>query len=326
MSVPTLVKTWQHSNNQTVTAQGTQAATNKRAIRTIKNLLIGFGTLPWSVRGSSNGTTANTSDNWSSDSDINGASAGSPHSWVCLRQTGIASNFEIVFDIVSASNYTSLTCVVSPSAAFSTFTSTSNRPTATDEIVLVNNTTWGGNQGSSVDNNVIVNAQQSTDGQCTRFWTYWQNVCTGLYIFDKPQNVVSGWTNPSYSFGIGSSLGAATVSNLMNSANGRGRGSATFSMYLTCEGAGSATNQNLPALLTSANDFSGEWPFLPMGIASTQASHRGRHGSLFDAYFGSTTGNQGDTFPNDAANRQWVQVGSGLLLPWGLASTAPVLA
>jgi hypothetical protein len=113
----------------------------------------------------------------------------------------------------------------------------------------------------------------------------------------------------------------ATVANIFNAFNGNGRGSANFTMKCTSEGDSAAL---AAVTLTSANDFDSAYDLFPIGFYSTTASHRGRHGTLFDAYLGNSTVADGDTYPNDAANRQWVQVGTGLVLPWGIAATAPV--
>lgn len=58
MALPTKAKTWQYNVNQAVALQGSIIATSRRLWRTIKNSLIGFATLPWTVRGSSDSVAA----------------------------------------------------------------------------------------------------------------------------------------------------------------------------------------------------------------------------------------------------------------------------
>jgi hypothetical protein len=311
MPLPTLSKTWQHNVNQVIPAQGSNLATNRRNFKLLKDSLIGFGTLPWTTRGSSNSTTAGMDavDRWATDADL--VWGGGVHSWYVFRQTGIATNFEMCLDLNSSSPYIG-TLAVSPSVGF-TGGSTSARPTATDEIVLINNNVLGGAYNGDVDTKLHV--MQSTDGQCTRVMFWAQNGNTTFYLFDKPNNPVSGWTNPSVSIAIAGGLGGAVVAslgNLLTAANGRGRGTSTMNLYLTAEGIGSSGN--LMDLLTQVNDFDSNAPFFPIGLLSLTTSHRGRHGSLFDLWYGMTIIANSDTYPNDAS-RQFAQLGD-LILPW----------
>ncbi len=325
MGLPTLVKTWQFAVNQTVAAQGSGVATDQAILYAVKNILSGFGTLPWTVRGSSNSSAAamDATDRWTSAAAV--VKAGGAHSWIVLRQTGIATNFELCLDCNSGAGG-SITVVISPSAGF-TGGSTTARPTATDEIVLINSTTWCSGQ----DVQHQIHAMQSTDGQCTRLqiWRGGTNQCT-FWLFDKPNNPPAGWTNPSVSIALGTSSGiVSSYSNLQGSSNFRGRGSATFNMFATGENAQAVGNSIVAAdaslgLGSVPNDFDAAWPFYPIGIGSSQASHRGRHGSLFDLWWRPNAVNDADTFPNNAATRQFVAM-ANLIHPWVGDSTVPLL-
>lgn len=320
-----LQKTWQLQINQTVSAQGSVMATDTRLLRTLKNLLVGFGSNPWTVRYSCNGTTAGTAgdavDRWTNDAAI--VRSGGAHSWIVLRQTGIASNFEFCID---CSNVTSgwLTMVISPSAGFTGGTTTA-RPTATDEIVLINNTTWA---SGAQDVQHQIHAWQSTDGQCTRvaIWYGGTNMCTFM-LFDKPDNPVSGWTSPSISFIVnGNATVAATYTGLGSSSGpARGRGTTTITLGLTGESfASSSFLPNLTNIGDTPNESDGTWSQFPIGIASVTTANRGRKGSLFDLWWKPFGLANGTTSPSDAS-RVLITMGP-FILPWTADATAPLLS
>lgn len=144
-------------------------------------------------------------------------------------------------------------------------------------------------------------------------------VVTGFWLFDKPANVVTGWSNPCVALvlGVNAVTEQLTVANLITNASARGRGTATMNLYLTSEARGSA---QLGQVFTIANAFSGEFPIFPLGLASETVSHVGRHGTLQDIWFGLSSLANGDTYPNDTT-RQLLQAGE-LVLPWNGAVPA----
>ncbi len=322
MALPTNVKTWQNSINQTVAAQGSAVATEKRLHRTIKNLLIGFGSNPWTVRGSGNATTGalDTVDRWTTDADLTKAAAGVAHSWIVLRQTGIATNFEICIDLASATA-NACTLVVSPSAAFTGGSNTA-RPTATDEIVLIS----AGAFFSNVDATHQIHAQQSTDGACTRvqIWRGTTNQCL-FWLFDKPLNPPAGWTNPSVSIALNSTAGiAASNSTLVATAFARGRGTTTINISLTGEAQNTSQLSQLADIGTVADDTDSAWPFFNVGLISVTTSNRGWKGTLADLWWSDVSVADADTFPNNAAAREFVRF-AGLFFPWTGGSDVPLL-
>lgn len=332
MSLPTLIKTWQVSKNNTVAAQGSVAATEKRIIRTVKNLFLAPASGAWTVWGSNSGagTFGNNDgvDRWTTDTDIVKAGAGSNHSWFVLKQTGIHANFQLCFDCLGTF---AMSIVISPAAGFGTVGGGANgtataRPTATDEIVLISNTTWF----SQVDAQHQIHFWQSTDGQCARLaiWRAGTNMCT-FWLFEKPRNPRTGWSNPSVSIakadtvGISNSIAVLNVS-LVNGV-ARGRGTATMTITLTGEGTSAGLLANVSPTSSQTNDFDSTWDFSPIGLASDTTSNKGRHGMLNDLWWAPLSVTDADTFPNDANDRQFVKMG-GLLLPWDPAgSTIPLL-
>lgn len=339
MTTPTLSKTWQFAVNQTLLALGTTNANSARLIRSIKNILKGFGSHPWTCSGSSNaaGTTGAPTgtgamdgvDRWTTDADVNGAGANSRHPWMVLRQTGIATNFEICFDLNSTGSINTMTFVVSPAAGFTGGSATA-RPTATDEIVTITATTWI----NSDDTTRQLHVWQSSDGQCTRVMV-WCNATTPVmmplfWIFDKPKNPVSGWTNPSifgtYAITAGLAITNANLTSSTSILKGLGPSGAMV-LRLTGEGAGSTVQiwtASTNGAGNQANELDGTWPFYPIGIYSLTVAMKGRHGELFDLWWKSFAITDGDNIPTDLTQRKFVCFGP-FILPWTGDGTVPLM-
>lgn len=329
MALPTLAKTWQFNVNQQVLAQGTAQATNQRLLRLIKNSLVGFGTNPWQVRYSCDSIVAGAAgdlvDRWAADANLVGGAPGAAHSWIVLRQTGIATNFELLISIESGTTVNALVLAFSPSAGFSGGTTTA-RPTATDEILMLNNGTWNANTNA----NHQIHAMQSSDGQVTRVMLWEASVNCTFWAFEKPNNPRASWTNPSCVTVLASSSSTvAAFGNLspnltagggQGSSKGKGVSGASFAMAWTGETAGSS-GILANAILNTQSDFDASWDFFPIGIASTTTLNRGRMGSLFDIWWGSTGTSSADTYPNDAS-KQFAQLGN-IILPWN--GTTPLI-
>jgi len=67
--------------------------------------------------------------------------------------------------------------------------------------------------------------------------------------------------------------------------------------------------------VTTANDLSSAWPFMPQQLISATASNRGFHGYINDFWYGSTTVATGSTYPTTGTQHQFVQLGVGIF-PW----------
>lgn len=309
MTLPTLAKTWQFSTvafNLAIPAQGSAGATNKRIMRTLKNALIGFPSNPWTVVSSSNSIVANSSDNWNSDADI--VNSGGAHSWIVLEQAGINGNFQVCIDCNNATaSFQIATIVISNNAGF-TGGSTSARPTATDETVIINIGNW---TGISTDIASRLSVMQSSDGECTRIYLAASGTSRMLCIFDKPAQPVTGWVNPSYTLWILD----PTFANMFSNYNGKMRHSSTNgNAVMTTEGYGTVMGTQDTAWGNIPNEISSEWNMFTVGIASNTVGCRGRHGYLYDLWTGSASIATGDSYPGDASN-QFAQFGT-IILPW----------
>lgn len=323
MPMPTLAKTWQHSQ-VSVSALGSLALQNADTMFRLKNALVSFGTLPWTVVSSSDSSTAGASDKWLAAANCVWANSGSNHSWIVLKQTGIASNFQICIDLnVSAVNGSQIALIVSPSAGF-TGGSITARPTATDEAALYTARTWSYGTAAAAQQFTYM---QSTDGQCTRFIVWKGAVAAACWVLDKPQGLpasLSGWASPFVALVQGTSGGdfdAATYANL-NGGSGnnlrlRADSSGTVaSCFLAAEGSSATAGQNQ----TVANEASSEWPLAPVAVTSDTNQARGRWGYLADCWLGSTTPVSGDVYPA-SGTKTLITVGD-LVLPWD-NSTVP---
>ncbi len=320
MSLPSKVKTWQYSNNNAQGNTGTLLGDARATMRQLKNSLITFGTLPWTVRGSSNSVASgmDLTDRWSSDANL--VFAAGAHSWIVLRQTGISAKFEFCIDLNNATQ-SNATVVVSGAAGFGTANggtdgSTSARPTATDEIVLLAAATWNGNPG--VTSLFQVHVQQSTDGECTRIYVTQSQVCVTFAVFDKPQNPISAWSSPWFA----TFRGATTVTTscaLFTQLNDNSiasfkpqSGVVAGNLYFatTFMNSGAAVGQRISV----PHDVSGGRPFTPITLVSDTPGVRGVWGEVYDMYFCDdqlTKATQFDSSPS----RQWTYM-KDVVVPW----------
>lgn len=328
MTFPVLAKSWQFIPNYAVTATGTPLGTNRTILKQLKdaftttanwvdntNASVSPSNL-WTTRYSCDSVTAGTAgdgvDRWSSISNLVFANAGSAHSWYVFRNTAIDTNCELLLSCEGlASNAQNITLVLSPSAGFTGGTTTA-RPTATDEIVVINNTTWGG--VVNTDANAKLHIMKSSDGQCWRFFCANGGQINTAIIVGKASALHSSWPHPAVCLGLGTSAATniLTQGNLNTTASFNGRGVSSMTMFLAGPG---ANNALLNAAITSANDLSSEWPFLSQQLYSTTASNRGVHGYLCDVWYGSTTTASGSTCPTTGTQHQFVQFGP-LIFPW----------
>lgn len=318
MAVPSLTKTWQFNVNNLAAAQGTVGADARLLLYNFVTAMIGFGSNPWVVDYSCLSATAGTKgdgvNRWTSAGALVWAAAGTAHSWMVLKQTGIASTYEILFDCSSATTGTVMTIAVSFSAGFTGGTNTT-APTATDQQNIINNGLWL-TLGS--DLGIRWSVMQSSDGACTRMFAFAGGTLLNGYIFDTPANTTTGWSNPSFTF-AGATAAAFNAATLGGAASGYIRnGTTTGTSAVTVEATMAGT---LMTAATVPNDIDSNWPMLPIGIYSTTTNLRGRQGTFVDLWAGSSTVATGDTYP--ATGNNFIQIGV-LIFPW--SGVAPSLS
>jgi hypothetical protein len=264
-------------------------------------------TTPWTVVASSNGTTANTNDNWNLLSDIVFADAGSAHSWIVLQNSVLGC--QICLDCATANVY-QLLCAISMGTGFSTSSlSVTNRPKSVDEFGWwSSSTTWfNGNTAF----NAVLNVSVTSDGSMGRWWGLVAGTCKSIFLAGKAKNVVSGWTNPVTTSWIASGSPLYTAFNdnnyiLIREKNIYGGCFTTSEFYVS-----SCVGQTQ----TTVNSLSNEWPMNKMGLACGTPGLYGRHGEVSDMWWGSVTPSTGDTYPASGTLKQFIHI-KDVILPW----------
>ncbi len=330
MTLPSLTKTWQFVPNYAVASTGTALGTNRTIIKAFKDFITtdaaewvdntnAATTVSnlWTVRYSCDSVAAGVADDgvdrWDAITDLVWANAGSAHSWIVLRNTAIGASADLLISCESASgNGANITIAISPSAGFTGGTTTA-RPTATDEIVVINNAAWGG--VANTDASVKLHMMKSTDGECWRIFCCNTGQANTSWIFGKTIAFnASAWTNRLVMYAQGSTAGVNTLTNalLNTAANFTGRGVSSMTMYLAgMYYASGLANANI----TTANDLSSAWPFMPQQLVSATASNRGFQGYVCDLWYGSASVATGSTYPATGTQHQFVQLGVSIF-PW----------
>lgn len=267
-----------------------------------------------------------TSDQWGDRDELrNEDNTGNNRSWIVLANTALG--IEMLIDCVgfNGSDGAAITFYTAQTAF--TGGALNARPTSTDEVLIRNGFTagtshtsgwWGAGDSVPGDGRFYtVHVMRSTDGECSRAVIYQNDNPIGFWIFDKPQNPVTGWTNPHVTL-IAQYQDSNTESsvtqysrlhdnNFMRS--NHPAGTAMF-VYLTSEGFG--TNAVGESIIVR-NQVDGSFALPEIGLASLTAGVQGRHGKLFDAWYGPTS-MRNRTHPSDN-NRAFVQMGD-LVFPW----------
>jgi hypothetical protein len=319
---------WRFKVNQVLATTGTNQGDNRQILLAIKNSLITAAgwtdsagaaatlTTPWVVAASSNGTVADTNDNWNSTSDLVWGTGA--HSWIILRQTGInGQNIEICIDLNTSQTFYG-NIITSNGNGFNVSSPvTTARPTATDEYAHVSGLNYWFYNGTGSFSSVL-NVEVSDDGQCTRVWGYIAGTIRSFWQFDKPKNTVAGWSNPSVICVI--PIAEPLYTNLNDSPLGRIKalglnGWCHYSTEFYVDGA-------LGQKQTVVHSLTSEWPIGRIGLACITSGIYGRHGELSDVWFGATTPVNGDNYPASGTVKQFVQAGD-LVLPWN--QTTPVM-
>lgn len=328
MGLPSLDKTWQFNVNNlrgnVPPPSGSNLEDHKDIMFMVKQSLIGktfagvsLGwTGVWTVESSGDGAgDFGAGDKWANKDDLVWDNTGNAHSWIVFRQSATGSEFCVDCDSTESRR---ITLTWSPAARYGlayggTDGTNTDRPTASDEVTIINNNMWVGGQTGRLA--VRVHTMVSTDGECTRVIAQINNNVM-FWLFDLAKNPVSGWTNPSVAVAL-SALSAANITDwadLIDTATVNGvHGAINMTMYMATEG---IIANPLPyvSYTVAPNDIDGSWPMMPVGLVSEISGARGRHGELYDFWFGSSNQITGATYPNDLT-RQFVHF-SDIILPW----------
>lgn len=327
MTMPTPEKTWQFDVNNAVGGSGAALTDYQIAMMNMVKAMVEMPLNPWVVMGSSDSSTAAMDGNnrWAPGgvwdrTKLVWASGTTAHSWIVLRQVGIFALNEICIDL-NYSNTAAYSALVV--WGFSGFTGggITARPTATTSINLLAGTWLYGTNGVF---GAYVHAMQSSDGECTRLVIMKDDVPCSFWLFDKPKNPVSGWTDPAVAMTLSNGGSSAmTIPWLNDTARLTGRiGTTQTTFYCTGEGFTSSLVYENTSFLRP-NQISGEVTMFPIGLVSETTGVKGRHGELFDIWWGPpgvASGSPDGTWPDDSTKQFWSP--DALVLPWnGLVTT-----
>ena len=331
MTLPSLDKTWEFDVNTLVSGDATEGATNAKAdvrgvLLGIKEALIGFSTLPWTVISSSNGSTSGASDLWVDIDDIDfSTSDSSAHSWIVLQNTGIDTAFQLLINCVHGSA-TDRGDTIDMYVSRTGFTggSTTARPTGTEEITLINDGQWGSGSINGGARAFRYHCMKSTDGEMTIIVIHHNGSPTGFWLFGRPKSPISAWTDDYIATALGQNNGgeAPDINDYYDNDTFL-RTYRTERSAVTAEDAGMtrlymsgrtfAGNHAVEAH-TVANDVTGENPIYPIGLLSNDSAFRGYMGRIYDLHWGLAALAEGDTYPS-GGTRTFVQFGD-MVFPW----------
>jgi hypothetical protein len=320
MGLPTIEKSWQFNVNQLTGLSGVVFTDLRQCAYTFKESLKTFGSNPWTVVSSSDGsTTFGAGDNWTSP----GVLGLSNYSWIRLKQTAISANFEVlfVFGHQSAPGNPGYCTFYYSLLGFTTGGTLLARPTATDEQVIDAAINSGFCGVPSASARYVHHAMQSSDGEVT----YYVMCCNGFPVFwfcaQKPKNPVAGFTTPHLvgrnGYGISNPATNIFTYNLFRDTTYH-RFTYTAvrrDVFLSNESYNTGANARVVNALTGGNQI------VPVGIVSN--SPLGRHAEMWDFWQTASVVGTGDTFPA-SGTKQLAVFGAGeIVLPWN--GSTPVI-
>lgn len=303
IGLPTVIKTWQRSYNLSNTPSGNLETDNDNVLLLLIAALVGFGSSPYTVRGSSNSSVAalDGANRWVTPSNLVHAAPGSAHSWITLRNP--VTGWEICIDLATTT-VTNMTVVWAAAGGFTGGTTTA-RPTATNEKVILSNAVWAGFIGAS-GGQYRLHVMHASDGSCTRWYVNHSGVPAGAYFFESLRDPSPGWSLP-YAAAMRSANTTEGTNLDIGNWNGAGKWSAHGPVADMPMGA--TQEYYAPAIawigsrIDAANEISGLRPISPQGLwHDTTVGQRGRHGILFDFWWTNPSAVTGDTFPSDGSH------------------------
>lgn len=312
MAIPTLEKTWGSANMLLNGVNSVNSSDNLLKLKNgLKNVSPG-----WTVKGSSDNSAFGMDDvdRWIDSGDVVfGTDAGS---WIVLQNDAINTGFQLCIQARKSTNFPypsmRLYLVVSPANGFTGGSATA-RPTATDEIVIFSGNAYRDN---TPEYTCRLNIWMSSDGECTRVVMTETGATRCFILIDKVKNPVPGWTIPWVAAVVGYN-GAARIPeyNDLNDVTTYCKsvvGTTTMPLYWTSEG---WADGMMGQRLTAGNDLENNgFPLSAIGLASETVTVYGRHGELFDIWWGDDAISDGGHYPGTTP-RQFVQVGD-IVLPW----------
>ena len=140
--LPNVSKIWQFDVNTAAAIGESTVVNNQKTFFAIKQAMIGFSSNPWTVLSSSDGTTADSTDNWLISTDLVWSTGN--HSWIVLTKPTTGSQLLLSLD---RSNSGTFIASWSPDGLYTGGT-ISVDPTATDQVTISTFSSWNGTLAS----------------------------------------------------------------------------------------------------------------------------------------------------------------------------------
>ena len=236
-------------------------------------------------------------------------------SWIVLQQSQINTNYQVCYSTSTINAYYRFSSYVSPAAGFGlTGLVTTAVPTAIDRIQFHVGDGSGINGIGSNAFDQVLHVAMSTDGQCTRVIGFNSSNMRTFWLYDKPKNPVSGWTNPAITLMVANS--GTTIPTAYTQLNDNAQIQARINgmavgLYASTEFYGAAA---LGENILFPNTLTGEYLMTPCGLACGTSGAYGRHGEIYDLWWTSTSVYAGETFPG-SSTRQFACLNC-LVHPW----------
>lgn len=340
MAMPSVVKTWQHSVNQTLGPYGTFTLQQQSLMFALKQTLTTFSSAPWSVLRSSNSVASGIGDTWATTADLvwsNQGDTGTARSWIVLGQTGMGSNFQWLISCQSNGQSPgpehSVFMAISPNAGFTGGTTTT-RPTATDEQIIIvgasgtNNGVWVSPTNAAQANRFVLHVSHASDGSATRVHFWYNSRHMTFLTFGKV--VDSPAVNPLSYWGFCFPNVAGGQDDNSKATYAKWNDIARLNFFYNgtvFNGAGYCTSEGFITSMVGeqilvANEIDGTWPISTMGVQGVPIALRGRIGRIVDCWWTSTALADGDSFPGGGTNL-YAKLGH-MVFPWN--GTTPLVA
>lgn len=264
-------------------------------------------------------------DRWVAPANLVSAAGANPRSWIVLKQPGIAPNFELCIELNSANPYLA-TFVISPNSRFGIggggVGAANARPTALDEIVVINTNDLG--CSITAENSNRVHVMKAANGQATRVIICRDGFAAALWCLEQPGKPLTTWENPSIALVTAANTARMsfpqpnlTTLNNATIANGRSRNypnGVPFASLLSMSSGGASFGLD-PSVMPGPNDMDGATPFYGIDLFNKATfGARGRAGVMQDAWYVPANYTDSLTVPDDDT-RQFVMVGI-LAMPW----------
>lgn len=325
MALPSLAKTWQFRANQTVAGDADITIQNQNLIWQMYQDLIGAGS--WVGSDGSALTVAGAwtnqaSSGWGSAAALTwAASEGTTHSWVRLRQTGVASTFEMLWTLIDSGQGAHIMLVKFSHSGFTTGGTSTNSPTGSNTITMPFQG-YGGSSNASTSTRL--HTLLSTDGKDTRIILCRSSKAVGFLHVDVPPDAPAGWTNKYCVFQWGNSLSteplfsevffdyAADATNPF-AMRGVTNAGANLLLYPGTDCIGSTP---YPVKYQAAGSQSAGHGMYGIKLAGAATGHLDpNYGPLPDLWYGGTGRPTGDAYPSGAPLRQFAKLGP-FIYPW----------